>query len=66
MKLLLLIKSIRITLIGILENIDIFRLKVKGYPKTFELFIGKDFGDFSPEFEKIDDLKLGDKIDVFF
>ncbi|MCU0443688.1 MAG: hypothetical protein MUE85_02140 [Microscillaceae bacterium] len=49
-----------------MENIDIFRLKVKGYPKTFELFIGKDFGDFSPEFEKIDDLKLGDKIDVFF
>src|ERR687897_450937 len=34
-------------------------LQVGNYPKVFEVFIGKDPGDFSPAFEKIDALKAG-------
>ena len=49
------------------KNPDKYRyLKVKGYAKPFELFIGKEGGDFKPEFEKIDVLKPGDTVVVFF
>ena len=41
-------------------------LKVAGYSKAFELFIGKDPGDFSPAFEQVDKLKAGDIVTVFF
>ena len=41
-------------------------LKVAGYSKAFELFIGKDPGDFSPAFEQVDKLKTGDIVTVFF
>ena len=41
-------------------------LQMDHYPKTFELFVGKDAGDFKPQFEKIDQLKAGDSISVFF
>lgn len=41
-------------------------LQVDNYPKTFELFIGKRSGDFKPEFEKIDVLKTGDSVTVYF
>ena len=34
--------------------------------RTFELFTGKDAGDFKPAFERIDELKPGDKITVYF
>jgi hypothetical protein len=33
---------------------------------TFELFIGKDVGDFKPKFERIDKLKPGDYITIYF
>ena len=36
------------------------------YQKVFEIFIGKDFGDFKPSFEQIDLLRLGDKIEIYF
>ncbi len=41
-------------------------LKLESYPKTFELFVGKDFGDFKPDFEQIDNLKVGNEIDIYF
>lgn len=36
------------------------------YPYPFELFIGKDAGDFKPKFEQIDNLKPNDLITVYF
>jgi hypothetical protein len=41
-------------------------LKLESFPKTFELFVGKDFGDFKPEFERIDNLRVGNEIDIYF
>jgi hypothetical protein len=41
-------------------------LKIDSYSQVFEIFIGKDFGDFKPEFENIDKIQLGDKIEIFF
>lgn len=41
-------------------------LAIENYPRTFELFVGKDFGDFKPQFERIDDLRAGDNIVVYF
>jgi len=41
-------------------------LRIDGYPKTFVLFIGKDPGDLKPEFERIDDLKQGDIVDIYY
>ena len=41
-------------------------LKIDNSPKTFELFIGKDLGDFKPEFEKIDNLISGDSVTIYF
>lgn len=40
-------------------------LAVENYPYIFELFIGKESSDFSPKFEKIDSLKLGDVITIY-
>jgi len=41
-------------------------LMIEGYSKTFELFIGTDPGDFKPKYEKVDDLRNGDEITVYF
>jgi hypothetical protein len=41
-------------------------LIIDNYQKAFEIFVGKDPGDFKPELEKIDELKVGDKISVYF
>jgi hypothetical protein len=41
-------------------------LQIGNFPKTFELFIGKGSGDFKPKFEKIDDLKIGDSVTIYF
>jgi hypothetical protein len=41
-------------------------LLIDTYPKMFELFIGKDFGDFKPKYERIDSLKPGDDILVYY
>jgi hypothetical protein len=41
-------------------------LQVSGYSKPFELFIGKDPGDFSPAFEALDKLKTGDVVTVYY
>ena len=41
-------------------------LQVKGYPYVFEIFIGKDPGDFTPTFEQIDSLRVGDLITIYY
>jgi hypothetical protein len=41
-------------------------VELDAYPKVFELFIGKEFGDFKPHYERIDDLSVGDTIVVYF
>lgn len=35
------------------------------HPLIFDLFIGKETGDFSPKFEQLDKLKIGDKITIY-
>lgn len=41
-------------------------LKVEGYARPFELFIGKETGDFSPELERVDAIKPGDTVTVYY
>ena len=41
-------------------------LKIDTYPYIFEIFIGKDVGDFKPKYEQIDNLKIGDKIHIYY
>ena len=41
-------------------------LSIDNYPKIFTIFVGKDFGDFKPHLERIDDLKVGDEIVLYF
>lgn len=41
-------------------------LSIDSYPKVFQIFIGKDAGDFKPKLEKVDDLKIGDEIVVYY
>lgn len=49
------------------RNLGKYRyLKVDGYPYPFELFVGKDAGDFKPKFEQIDKLKQGDLVTVYY
>ena len=40
-------------------------IHIEGQERLFDIFIGKETGDFSPEFEKIDDLSVGDTITVY-
>ena len=41
-------------------------IRIDTYNDIFEVFVGKDFSDFKPDFEKIGELKVGDVIDVYF
>ncbi|MDP9043049.1 MAG: hypothetical protein M3N30_13810 [Bacteroidota bacterium] len=41
-------------------------LKINRYSRPFELFVGKEGGDFSPDLDKIDSLKMGDIITVYY
>jgi hypothetical protein len=41
-------------------------LQVENFPKVFEIFIGKDAVDFKPKYEKLDALKVGDAISVYY
>lgn len=41
-------------------------LSIDTYQYIIEIFIGKDFGDFAPKFEKIDKLNIGDSITVYY
>ncbi|MBC9911686.1 hypothetical protein [Chitinophaga varians] len=40
-------------------------IRVDNYLDVFEIFIGKDKGDFAPVLEKIDSLRIGDEITVY-
>lgn len=40
-------------------------LLLEGNARPFELFIGKDPGDFSPAYEKLDGLQVGDTITIY-
>jgi hypothetical protein len=37
-------------------------IHIEGFPLVFEVFVGKETGDFSPKFEQLDKLKIGDEI----
>ena len=41
-------------------------IHITEYPLIFNLFIGKQTADFSPKFEKLDQLKIGDEITVYY
>ena len=41
-------------------------LQLDTYPYILELFIGKDFGDFKPKFEQVDNLHTGDVVTVYY
>lgn len=41
-------------------------LVVAEYPKPFELFIGKEAGDFKPAFEQLDMLRKGDIVTIYY
>ncbi|MEM6894634.1 MAG: hypothetical protein AAF554_13160 [Bacteroidota bacterium] len=40
-------------------------IHIADYPLVFDLFVGKETGDFGPEFEQLDKLKVGDEITVY-
>jgi hypothetical protein len=37
-------------------------IHIEGYPQVFQVFVGKETGDFSPKFEQLDKLKIGDAV----
>lgn len=41
-------------------------LQIENSNRIFKIFVGKEWGDFNPEFEIIDSLKIGDTIDLYF
>lgn len=41
-------------------------LEIDNYSYPFEIFIGIDKGDFSPKFQNLDLLKIGDSIQVYY
>lgn len=41
-------------------------IHVTDSPVVFDIFVGNETGDFSPKFERLDDLKIGDEITVFY
>jgi hypothetical protein len=41
-------------------------IQIDTYDAVFEIFIGKDFGDFKPDLEKVSELKENDFIEIYF
>ena len=41
-------------------------LQIENFSKIIELYIGKESGDFKPDLEKVDSLKLGDSLTVYY
>jgi hypothetical protein len=41
-------------------------LEINNYPQPFQVFIGKNTGDFKPKLEKIDNLNIDDSITIYF
>jgi hypothetical protein len=44
---------------------DIY-LIIDGYDRVFELFIGEDKWDFSPRLNRMNELKIGDEVEIYF
>lgn len=40
-------------------------IHIEEFPLIFDIFVGKETGDFGPKFERLDDLKIGDEITVY-
>lgn len=40
-------------------------IHIENFPLIFDIFVGKETGDFSPEFEQLDNLKIGDNITIY-
>lgn len=41
-------------------------IHIVDFPLVFDIFVGKESGDFSPKFEQLDNLNLGDAIAVYY
>ncbi|MCU0392354.1 MAG: hypothetical protein MUE81_14655 [Thermoflexibacter sp.] len=41
-------------------------IQLRNSDRIFEIFIGKDIGDFKPKFERIDNLSVGDEITIYY
>ena len=41
-------------------------IHIVDFPLVFGVFVGKEPGDFGPKFEKLDELKVGDEITVYY
>lgn len=41
-------------------------LKIEGLDKIFELFIGTDKGDFSPEVNRLTEMSVGEEVEIFY
>ena len=41
-------------------------IKINEYKKPFEIFVGRDPGDFKPALDKIDGVKPGDTLTIYF
>jgi hypothetical protein len=41
-------------------------LIIDGYEKIFKLFVGEDKGDFSPRVSRLNELKIGDEVEIYF
>lgn len=41
-------------------------LILEDYPGVFQIFVGKESGDFSPEYENLNQLNIGDTISVYY
>jgi len=48
------------------DNEPIRYLKIENYPKYFKLLIGEDLDGSKPDFQRIDELKTGDTITVYY
>lgn len=49
------------------KNPDKYRyLKLEGFPKPFEIFVGKEAGDFTPALDKLDSIKPGDTLVIYY
>jgi hypothetical protein len=41
-------------------------LKIENSDRIFNIFVGRDWGDFKPKFEIVDSLKVGDNIELYY
>jgi hypothetical protein len=49
-----------------LNNAPIRYLQIHGQPRYFRLYIGEDLDGSKPDFQRVDDLKIGDVITIYY